>query len=367
MLKKSAVLCVQHEVSAEQQKSNKLAKRNTQLKEERNTANRTAKAVSVTLRRMIENQTPAEREEGWRKTSAFLASLASRTAPVKPGTHPTTAPPSTSSPSPPAMPAVSLALSPPSHHPCTATPAPSKKQDGVSSGLFVGFPLQSADVTIRQAFRDSSNQQLVVQAADTQSMSACRSVPSSVAPREREACGTPSTHAAKENVLPASSTFTFSSNRRPCPDTVKFISVAHIHSPAEAVPSLVNRQSLSPTTATEAYGHVTVRYTGDANLCHAQLSRSSPTASEADNSITDNSVQALVTAAKAVSRAASNALLPPAASEAGNTAESSCTSAAANAKHDITSNMAATINDCGNCHAPTAKNTRLKGSIAATR
>ena len=511
-------LCAQGEVSAEQQKSKKLAKRNTQLKQERDTAKRTAMAVSVSLRRMIENRTAAERVEALRKTEAFPTASASEAARVTPGTHPTSALPcSTSWSSPPVVSIAPLAPSACSSHSCTTARA--KKPDGASSNTIVGFPLRAVDLTTREPFSDSSNQQLVVQVAATQSMLACRLTASSVVPREREACCTPTGLDAKENVQPASCVFTFSSRRPPCLDTRKLVCLSHIHSSAEAVPSPVNRQSLYlttateaydhvsmrgkgeanarrarfgrlaptapeantintghrvqalvtaakaassvasndlplvpspvnrqslyPTTATEASNHVSMRYTDEAKACHAQFSRSAPTAPEANNINTGHRVQALVTAAKPASSVASNSLLPlvpspvnrqslylttateasnrvsmrytdeakachaqfsrsaPTAPEANNintgnrvqalvtaakvassvarnsllplavigadTSESSCTSSAANVKYHITTNMAATIEDCGGCHAPTAKNVHMKDSIAAIR
>lgn len=206
---------------------------------------------------------------------------------------------------------------------------------------------------------------MVVQDADTQSMSAFRSFPSSAASWEAEACGTSATLGTKENLQPALCIFTFSSRRCPGLDTRKFISFSHVQSLSEAVPSPVNRQRLSPTTATEAYSHVAMRYTDDAQPCQAQLSVSAPTAYAANRMHTENSMQAL-TAAKAASCAASNSLLPPAGIGADGTMGSSCTSSAANAKHGIATNTAAILEDCGACHAPIAKNTQVKGSIAAT-
>ena len=132
------------------------------------------------------------------------------------------------------------------------------------------------------------------------------------------------------------------------------------------VPSPVNRQSLYLTTATEASNRVSIQYKDEAKACHAQFSRSAPTAPEANNINTGNRVQALVTAAKVASSVARNSLLPLAVIGA-DTSESSCTSSAANVKYHITTNMAATIEDCGGCHAPTAKNVHMKDSIAAIR
>ena len=368
MPKKTAVSCVQGEVSAEQQKSKKLAQRNTQLKQERDTAKRTAMAVGVTLRRMIDNQTAAEREEAWLKTEAFLAAWASKKAPVGPGTRPTTASPgSSSSLSPPAILVASAALSPHSSHFCTVATAAAEKQDGVSSGTIVGFPFQTLDPTTRELFSNSSNQQQVVQAAATQSVLAGRSITSSVAPRETEACSLSVTPGAKENIQPAPCAFSFSSRRRPCLQTSNFSFLPQPPSPAEAGSSPANRQGLSPTTATEGYRHVSMRYTDVVKICHAQLNTPAPTAPEASNIITGNSIQALATAAKAVSSTASNSLLSPAATEADITTESSCALSAVQADLDTTTNMIVTINDCTNCHVPTSKKTYVKGSIAASR
>lgn len=152
-------LCLQGEVCSEKEKSKKLAERNTQLTQERDTANRTATAVCVTLRRMIEKQTPAEREEAWRKTRKYYAALASKAAHVGPGTCPTTALLcSTSSSSPHAMPVASVVPSPRSSHPCTLATAPAKKEDGAPSGSIAEVPLQAVDLTAWEPFSNSSNQ-----------------------------------------------------------------------------------------------------------------------------------------------------------------------------------------------------------------
>ena len=229
------------------------------------------------------------------------------------------------------------------------------------------FHLQAVDLTTREPFSNSSNQQLVVQAAASHSSSACRSMPSFVAPRDTEGCSTSITLDAKENVQPAPCAFSISSRRRLRPETRKFVLLPHIRSPAEAAPSPVNKQSLSARIATEGYSHVTMRYTDDAKTCNAQLSRSAPTAPEANNINTANSIQALATAAKAVHSAASKSLLSPAATAANNRTESRCAPSAVQGGHDTTTNINATINDCANCHRPAAKKTHMKGSVAASR
>lgn len=322
-------------------------------------------AVAVALREEIGKWSLAERAEAMREAKAFLAALPPKKAPAGPVPCPTTALPcSTSSTSKSAMPvALSASLLQISDSKMTAP------TQGSSSGLnrppMLAVSVTATDLTTRKPFQDSTNQAATIPAAATKSMRNCRSLSSSTASRETEACGLSPTLGAKENVQPVPCSVSFSSRQRSSLDTRKFTNMPSIRSPAGAVTSPVRRQSVSPTTATEAQRHE-MRYTDDRNQCHAQLSRSAPTGQGASGTNSGNSTHASVTAKAARSAAGSSALLPTA-TEANDIAKSSCT--VANVQYDMaanmTANMAATVKDDSNCHVPPVKNTQ--SIIAATR
>ena len=349
------VSCAQGEAAAEQQKSNKLAKRNTQLKQERDVAKRTAMAVSASLRKVIISQAAAGHEEVRRKMEAACAS---KKAPVRPDTCRAS-----------------------QNCPHITAAAPVDKHTDASSGSnsskpsVMGGPIKAGNSLTREPLSVIGNKQLTVHIAQTQDMPALASPASTVSSQWQACCAPLDMQNAQENVAPAAGSFTFGFRHLTCPDAGKPILVACASSPMEARTSTAKAQRLSPTTASEAHSHVNSQGPSkadrDSKFSKVALDEASPTAIEAD---IINAAGSKIPTATALSSSASIEDPPTSATEASNKhAIKKRTSTTVNANIEkVHANshapvhMAATTQDVTKLHVPTLGNTQMS-SIAATR
>lgn len=336
-------------MTAEQQRSEKLAKRNNQLKRERDTAKRTAMAVSATLRNITIKQAAAGREEAWGKVEAACAL---KKAPVTLGTC--------------------RASQTYSH--ITAA-APVDKQDGPNSSKpsVLGGPIKAEKLVTREPFSVISDKQVTVQAAGMTAMPAISS-PASAVPGQEWACCVPyHTRSAQENVAPAASGFTFGFRRPTYLDTGKPIFAAPTYSPVEARTFTAMGQRLSPMTASEAHSHVNPQVPSkakqDSKLSNAALDKSPLAAREADKIDTADSIVPSATAT-AVSSAASTSHSPATGTEADNKhAIKICTPTPVNInnkQNPCSCKMAVAIPAMANSHVPAPGSTQIS-SVAAAR